>query len=352
MRTTLQNAVARTRRNAFTLIELLVVITIIGILIGLLLPAIQAVRESARHMKCSSRLKQIGLTVNNYESGMRHYPPSWRPTVPDNPGDPINGWSTQAQLLPFMEEKDLYSKIDFNRSYSDQTIVVDEVSKKIGSVRIPLYLCPSEPKDEVRFSGGEPTHYPINYAMNLGTWFVYDPATGEGGDGAFYPASHLRAGDFYDGMSKTLCAAEVRAWNPYYRNAANPTDPGMPIDPSDICALGGQFKSNSGHTEWVDGRAHQMGFTTVFRPNQRVECSEGGQTYDVVDWTNQQEGKSDTVPTYAAVTARSYHAGGINIVMMDGSVHRVSNEIDLNVWRALSTRKGRDNEIIRDFFIE
>ena len=144
-----------------------------------------------------------------------------------------------------------------------------------------------------------------------------------------------------DGTSKTLLIAEVKGWTPYYRDAAL-SQPTPPSDPSEICGLGGSFKSDSGHTEWVDGRVHQTGFTTVFTPNTRVACVQGGQTYDV-DWTSEREGISDTGITYSAVTSRSYHSGGVvNTAMADGSIHAVTSDIELSVWRAMSTRAGDD----------
>ncbi|HYW81255.1 MAG TPA: DUF1559 domain-containing protein [Thermoguttaceae bacterium] len=328
------------RREAFTLIELLVVMVIVGILIGMLVPAVQAARESARRTSCSNQLRQITLAVANHEAQNRHYPPSWKSTVPDASGN-VNGWSTLALLLPNLEQSPLVSNVDFELGYEAATDIqtADGTVNLLGSMRIPTYLCPSERRDEVRLSGGVPTHYPLNYAMNLGVWFVWDPATRRGGEGAFYPESNLRAAEFRDGLSYTLCAAEVKAWNPYYRNAGLAADPGMPAAPSDVCGLGGDFKSNSGHTEWVDGRAHQVGFTSTFRPNTQVLCNNAGTTYDV-DWTNQQEGKSTTAATYAAVTARSYHTGGVNTAMMDGSVRWFADDVSLGVWQAYSTRDG------------
>jgi len=152
------------------------------------------------------------------------------------------------------------------------------------------------------------------------------------------PPTRARTSDVTDGMSYTLCAAEVKAWQPYLRNAALPADPGIPA-PAGVSAMGGDFKQNSGHTEWVDGRAHQAGFTTTFLPNTVVPHTVNGETYDV-DWTNQQEGKSDTAPTVAAVTSRSYHGGGVNTVMMDGSVRWFGNNGNLGVWQAYSTKDG------------
>ena len=339
-RNPLRRRVRHHRRKAFTLIELLVVMVIVGILIGLLVPAVQAARESARRTACSNQQRQITLAVANHEVQNRHYPPSWKSTVPDASGN-INGWSTLALLLPNMEQSPLVSNVDFDLGYEAATDIqtADGTVDLLSSMRIPTFLCPSERRDEVRLSSGIETHYPLNYAMNLGVWFVWDPATGQGGEGAFYPESNLRASEFRDGLSYTLCAAEVKAWTPYYRNAGLAADPGIPATPSDVCGLGGDFKSNSGHTEWVDGRAHQVGFTSTFRPNTEVLCDDNGTTYDV-DWTNQQEGKSTTAATYAAVTARSYHEGGVNVALMDGSVRWFGDDISLGVWQAYSTRDG------------
>jgi prepilin-type N-terminal cleavage/methylation domain-containing protein len=326
-------------RLGFTLVELLVVIAVIGILVALLLPAVQAAREAARRMSCGNNLKQIGLAAQNFESQYRRFPSSWKPTAPSAAGD-VDGWSAHGQLLPFIEQVGLASNIDFDVSYNLATNITTSggTAKKLSSLRVPTFLCPSEIKDEVRRdSSGAPEHYPFNYAANVGVWLVYDPQTGDGGSGAFYPNSQLNTGSFTDGLSNTLCFAEVRAWNPYYRNAAqaNPPQP----SPTSVCGMGGQFKSNSGHTEWVDGRSHQTGFTATFTPNTKVICNVGGQNYDV-DWTNQQEGKSATIRTYAAVTARSHHRTGVQVVLMDGSTHFVDNNININVWQALATRNG------------
>jgi hypothetical protein len=293
------------------------------------------------------------LAVANYEAAKSHFAPSWQ-GVKSSSTDNIDGWSIFALLLPYLEQQVTQSKIDFTISYNDAANVVtaDGASTKISALRIPTYLSPAEPRDEVRFDGGVPKHYPLNYAVNLGSWLVYDPATQTGGNGAAYPDSRLKAGSFTDGLSYTLGMAEVKGWQAYYRNAALP-NPTMPVAAADVCSLGGEFKTNSGHTEWVDGRAHQIGFTTVFPPNAQVQCAVSGVTYDV-DWNNWQEGKGlnkatpDLVPTYAAVTARSYFEGLVNVLLMDGSVRAINNDINLGVWRAVSTRNGQ--EILPDDF--
>jgi len=327
-------------RRAFTLIELLVVIAVIGVLVALLLPAVQAAREAARRSSCSNNLKQMGLAVQNFESTYKVFPASLRPSLPNASGQ-YDGWSAQGQILPYLEQGNLFDKIDFNLSYTAQTpIAIGGVSQALPAVRVAPYQCPSEVNSRVRLSASSvPEHHPLNYAANLGTWFVFNPQTRQGGRGAFVPYNPQALSAITDGLSNTLGFGEVKAYNAYYRNAANP-DLNQPMPaPAAVCSLGGEFKKDSGHTEWVDGRAHQSGFTTAFAPNTKVLCNVGGTNYDV-DWTNQQEGKSATVPSFAAVTSRSYHPGGVMTVFMDGSVHFIPQMIDLATWQALSTRDG------------
>ena len=132
----------------------------------------------------------------------------------------------------------------------------------------------------------------------------------------------------------------------------NVTDPGpiVPASPGLLAAFAGgaQFKlgprtnDNTGHTEWPDGRVHHSGFTTVFAPNTYVGYSHSdGRAYDI-DYNSQQEGRSATQATYAAVTARSYHEGIVHVLLMDGSSMAVSDSIGRQVWKALGTRRGRE----------
>lgn len=327
------------RRRGFTLVELLVVIAIIGVLVGLLLPAVQAAREAARRMSCSNNLKQLGIAVHNYESSLGSLPAAW-----SHPGNSSgDGWSALARLLPYLEQGNLASEIDYAVGYGAATVSTTGGSVvRLASMRVPTYLCPSEVNDRLRTdSSGNPYHYPLNYAANAGRFFVFNPANGDIGDGAFAANRNLKFRDCVDGLSNTLAFAEVKAYNPYFRDAALGAGQTAPTLPGDVCALAGNFKSNSGHTEWVDGRVHQTGFTTTFTPNTEVLCNIGGQEYDV-DWTNQREGRSTIEPTYAVVTSRSYHPGGVQAVLMDGSTRFFSESLDQGTWQGLSTRNGRE----------
>lgn len=335
------------RRRAFSLVELLVVIAVISTLVGLLLPAVQAARETARRAACGNGMRQIAIALANHESATRRFPPScvWSGTsATDASSNAV--WSAQARLLPYLEEFILGGEIQRQLSvpYSQATLASGEL---ISSQRIAPLQCPSEPNGRPRTrADGTVEHVPLNYAVNLGTWMVYHPATKSGGDGAFFPNSRLRPADFVDGLSRTVSLGEVKAYTPYFRNAGI-ASPATPATADAVCGLGGDFKNDlpalpSGHTEWVDGRAHQTGFTSTFPPQTRVPCVRGAGSYDV-DWTNQQEAKSLSVPTAAAVTARSHHPAGVTYAMMDGSVHTAAASMSAAVWQALSTRSGGES---------
>jgi prepilin-type N-terminal cleavage/methylation domain-containing protein len=339
-----------TPRSGFTLIELLVVIAIIGILVGLLLPAVQRVREAARRTACANHLRQLGIAALNYESSHRKLPAAALfPTVtatgtPLTVGANRSPWSAQAQVLPYLEQINLASNMDFKVGYAEHPAVsIGGSTEQISSFRIPTYLCPSETNDRRRGEGTSQVHYPLNYAVNAGTWFVYDPVAKLAGPGAMCTNRRLGLQEITDGCSNTLMLSEVKAYTPYFRNANLPAPLSIPNSTADVIAMGGDFKTDSGHTEWVDGRTHQGGFTSTFTPNTKVIYTHSdGQKFDV-DWTNRQEGVgglNDTLATYAAVTSRSYHPAGVNACRADGSVNFVSNSIDLTVWRSLSTRNG------------
>jgi hypothetical protein len=296
-------------------------------------------------MRCQNNLKQVVLGVHNYESAMKQLPAAW--SKPAVSGD---GWSAQARILPYIEAISLASAINFADGYGNATITVDGQAIPIASYRVPTYLCPSETNDVQRLGAGGPEHYPLNYAFNSGPWFVFDANDRSVGEGMFTAGRFLRFRDCLDGLTNTLAFAEVKAWTPYFRDAAVAGTIPIPASDGELCNLGGSFKPDTGHTEWVDGRVHQSGFTTTFSPNQRVMCSVNGADHDV-DWTNFREGKSSGLPiprTYAAVTSRSYHVGGVNIALLDGSIRLITDSIDLQLWRDLSTRAGKELVAVPD----
>ena len=319
------------KRPGFTLVELLVVIAIIGVLVALLLPAVQAAREAARRMSCTNNIRQLALAMHNYESANRKFPPQIML------GKDQALWSPQARILPYIEQGNLFASVNFKKDYG--SILLN--GQRLAALRVPALLCPSELRDEVRLKNGDPYHYPLNYGVNCGVWKVFDPTDLSVGAGAFSPGTGLGANHFGDGLSNTLMLAEVKGWTPYYRDGKSGT--AIPVEePGEICGLKGSFRTESGHTEWVDGRTHQAGFTATFTPNTKVLCTEDGQAYDL-DWNNSRLGKSDTDVTYAAVTSRSYHSGGVvNVAKMDGSADTIHSDIDLTVWRAMSTRDGEE----------
>ncbi|QDT63242.1 DUF1559 domain-containing protein [Calycomorphotria hydatis] len=335
------------RRHGFTLIELLVVIAIIAILIALLLPAVQQAREAARRSQCKNNLKQMALAVHNYHDLAGTLPPLSCIPQTGFSGANNGSWSTHGRILPMLEQGNVFAKVSLDVAWDDQPV--------ISGLKIPTYACPSDPNSDLARSTGKAAEilYATNYGFNAGQWFIWDPSDNSYGTGMFHPNAKLMFRDCTDGTSNTLMIGEVKAWTPYVRNIASaPTN----LDPAsaDIAGIasGGEEKlsadgsKNTGHTEWPDGRVHHGGFTVQFGPNTVVPYNDGTDDFDI-DFNSQQEGKDVTNPTYAAITTRSYHIGGIQVALMDGSARFISENIDLTLWRNLGARN--DGEVIGEF---
>ena len=330
------------RSRGFTLIELLVVISIIAVLIALLLPAVQQAREAARRVQCKNNLKQMGLALHNYLDTHSVLPPSFCFST-------AGSWSVHGRILPYMEQAAAYGRVRLDLDWANPI----NQATGVAQLKIPSYSCPSDPlSDRMHYAGPDEGNIRVHtYGVNFGTWKIYDPVTNSGGDGVFYPNSRTRAGDIADGLTNTLLLAEVKSYQPYFRNTADP-GPAVPSSISFLSSFSGEKKygpgsdDNAGHTEWCDGPVHQSGFTTVFHPNTRVTYIDNGVTYDM-DYNSRYEGTSTAQTTYAAITSRSYHVGIVNVALADGSIRSISENIDIQVWRALGTRAG--SEVVGDF---
>jgi len=329
------------RSNGFTLIELLVVIAIIAVLIALLLPAVQAAREAARRTQCVNNLKQIGLAVHNYLD-------TWG-VIP--PGENSGALNPNTAILPFMEQNPIYNAINFNNP--NRWIWTDPMTLTAGRTRVASYVCPSEIYSETNNDGYN--FWGANYAWNSGSWwprFVsWDGVVGRTYDDdttvdPFKPTTITMA-SLTDGSSNTLLNAEVaqgpagnagaprtRVSDCYSISGLTPGPTGVTSD--QLAQVISQCNAISWTTgpipwtntwrykgyPWMEGSMWRNWFNTIRTPNQ-ICCA-----MDAISWW------------YIMKPSSSYHPGGANAVMCDGSVKFFKESVNLQVWMGLGTRAG------------
>ncbi|WP_435020407.1 DUF1559 domain-containing protein [Tundrisphaera sp. TA3] len=328
------------RRRGFTLIELLVVIAIIAVLIALLLPAVQAAREAARRIQCTNNLKQIGLALANYESANGVLPPSSLVQATAGKLTWYGGWSVHARILPMMEGGSLYNAINFTTDFNNApnwTVVATQPAS---------LLCPSEVRTERRQMEYGPMGI-SSYAFCSGDWFVWGGVSGPYSRSPFSSNRSLPYASVQDGLSNTLMAAEVKTYQPRVTGCplGSITDPNnVPAPGADLYAVAPEFTgscaagriSSIGHTQWPNGDSIMSAFTTAFPPNRRTMGGANREfDLDFVTVTEKSLG-----PTFASLTARSYHPGGVNALFGDGSIRFVKDTIAPSTWRALGTFAG------------
>jgi prepilin-type N-terminal cleavage/methylation domain-containing protein/prepilin-type processing-associated H-X9-DG protein len=331
-------------RRGFTLIELLVVIAIIAVLIGLLLPAVQKVREAANRMSCSNNLKQIGLALHHYHDSHKTFPPGRNVNPVDGQG---RCFSAYAYLLPYLEADNLYKQINFGKNPD-----TDPENAVALNQTIPYFQCPSDQHQKLQ--GESAVH---NYPLNTGTTYPVSPRNPSKTPvtGVFFENSKVRFADITDGASQTVCISEtvVSDGGPDVWDGVSPTTGFVLTRGNDNlfngpeltnyatqCSGAGLKLQQTRGSRWLYGAPGHSMYNHIRPPNdRRVDCRGG------IPHSN----KTDALWRVLSlnVTAHSRHPGGVNALFCDGHVQFISDNISLATWQALGTRNGQ--EVISDF---
>jgi len=315
-------------RRGFTLIELLVVVSVIGILIALLLPAVQAAREAARRLQCENNLKQMGLALHEYESAHSVYPFGVGGGAP--PGfDPR--WSAHSQLLPFVEQTALFNALNFSGiPWAHDPPQYGVVNSTWLEVTIPGFLCPSDTASTV-----DPITLGQNSYRGCAGTLPYNlsgdsPPDQKGrNNGVFWYQSAVRPSQILDGLGNTAMCSEHCLYNPARPDALS--DYFLVGTTLASCKTAGPLTSprldvayeRSGG-RWGDGNVIYTRYHHINTP-QAVSCILGG---------------SDDYDSQVVSTATSRHPGGVNLLLGDGSVRFIKATVSEAPWTALGTIAG------------
>ncbi|HVW02603.1 MAG TPA: DUF1559 domain-containing protein [Planctomycetaceae bacterium] len=328
-------------RRAFTLIELLVVIAIIAVLIALLLPAVQQAREAARRTQCKNNLKQLGLALHNYHSSLNMFPPNLVPG--SNFNYSAGNWGVLAYLNPYLDQSNVYNLMNLTAPTYASTApynIADPNNAVAVGITVPMFLCPSDRGQPVALNAyGVNQLGPTNYAACQGSGLNSQggaPGSPYNADGVFFANSGISFGGITDGSSNTVAMAESLLGEGAQTFGGTPagdihrTYAWLEVDTlSDSqCASPGGFNVQYPlGFAWFSGEMRCGAYNHYYGPNPpNWDCVSNAPSlgFTAIGWR----------------AARSMHVGGAQILLCDGSVRFVSNNIYLPTWRALATRSG------------